>query len=138
MSAFENATRFFHACEGWEGWKGCEPYVAPGASFEAQAGPLVEIDTVKDYTEWMAGAANWMPDGRYDLHASSWDEANRAATFFATYHGSHSGEGGPLPPTFKHMSSDYVYVLFMNADDRVERMVKIWNAAWAMQQLGWV
>jgi len=138
MSAFENATRFFHACEGWEGWNGCEPYVAPGASFEAQAGPLAEIDTVKGYTEWMAGAASWMPDGRYDLRAASWDEANRAAMFFATYHGSHSGEGGPLPPTFKEMSSDYVYVLFMDADDLVERMVKIWNAAWAMEQLGWV
>jgi hypothetical protein len=35
------------------------------------------------------------------------------------------------------MSSDYVYVLFMSADGRVERMVKIWNAAWALTQLGW-
>ena len=137
MSAFENATRFFHACERSEGWDGCQQYVEPGASFEAQAGPLVEIGTVQDYTDWMAGAASWMPDGRYDLHTSAWDEANRAATFVATYHGSHSGEGGPVPPTNREMSSDYVYVLYMNADDRVERMVKIWNAAWAMNQLGW-
>jgi hypothetical protein len=31
-----------------------------------------------------------------------------------------------------------VYVLYMNADGRVERMVKIWNAGWALKQLGWV
>ena len=48
MSALENATRFFHACERSEGWAGCESYVEPGASFEAQAGPLVEIHTVQD------------------------------------------------------------------------------------------
>jgi predicted ester cyclase len=137
MSAFENATRFFHACESSEGWEGCRQYVEPDASFEAQAGPLVELDTVEGYTEWMADAADWMPDGHYHLHSSAWDGENRAAMFFATFHGSHTGEGGPVPPTGREMKSHYVYVLFMNGDDRVERMCKIWNAPWAMDQLGW-
>ncbi len=30
MSAFENATNFFIACEAPEGWAGCKPYVAEG------------------------------------------------------------------------------------------------------------
>jgi len=34
--------------------------------------------------------------------------------------------------------SDYVYVLTMNADNKVERMVKIWNASWALRELGWM
>jgi len=137
MSAFEKATRVFHACESSEGWKGCRRYVEPGASFEAQAGPLVEFDTVEDYAEWMAAVPSWMPDGRYDLHTSAWDEENRVAMFFATFHGRHTGEGGPVPPTNREMNSHYVFVLFMNGDDRVEKMYKIWNAAWALKQLGW-
>jgi len=26
----------------------------------------------------------------------------------------------------------------MDADDKVARMVKIWNAPWAMKELGWM
>jgi hypothetical protein len=128
MSAFENATRVFHACESSEGWEGCRQYVEPGATFEAQAGPLAEFGTVKEYAEWMAD---------YDLHTSAWDEESRAAMFFATFHGHHTGEGGPVPPTNREMNSHYVFVMFMNGEDRVERMYKIWNAHWAMEQLGW-
>jgi len=138
MSPLENATRFFHACESSEGWEACQQYVEAGASFEAQAGPLTEIHSVRDYTEWMAGVPAWMPDGRYDLHSSAWDEENRVAMFFATFHGHHTGEGGPVPPTNQKMSSDYVYALYMNEDGRVAKMRKVWNAAWAMRQLGWV
>jgi hypothetical protein len=29
MSAFEDATKFFHACETLKGWAGCKQYVAP-------------------------------------------------------------------------------------------------------------
>jgi len=137
MSAFENAARFFHACESSEGWEACRQYVEPAAPFESQAGPVAELTTVEDYAEWMVGVTSWMPDGRYDLHTSAWDEENRAATFFATFSGHHSGEGGPVPPTNREMSSHYVFVLEMNDDDRVAKMYKIWNAAWAMEQLGW-
>ena len=138
MSAFENASRVFHACESSEGWEACREYVEAEAPLEAQAVPLAEVNTVEAYAEWMAGVADWMPDGHYDLRASAWDAENRAATFFATFHGHHSGAGGPLPPTGREMRSDYVFVFFMNDDDRVARAVKIWNAHWAMEQLGWI
>lgn len=138
MSAFENASHVFHACESSKGWEACREYVEPGAPLEAQAGPLAEVDTVQAYADWMAHVPNWMPDGRYDLHTSAWDEENRAATFFATFTGHHAGEGGPLPPTNREMNSHYVFVMYMNSDDRVERVTKIWNAHWAMEQLGWV
>ena len=46
MFAFENAQRFFHACETPLGWEGCQAYVAEGASFVAQSEPLVEVKTV--------------------------------------------------------------------------------------------
>jgi hypothetical protein len=138
MSAFDNAARVFHACESSEGWEPCRQYVEDGASFEAQAGPLVEVDTVQGYADWMAGVPSWMPDGHYQLHTSAWDEESRAATFFATFRGSHTGEGGPVPPTNHEMNSHYVFVMLMNDDDRVAKVYKIWNAAWALEQLGWV
>lgn len=76
-------------------------------------------------------------DPEDDIHASAWDEENRAAMFFATFHLRHTGEGGPVPPTKREMNPHYVFVLFMNGNDRVENMYKIWNAHWAMKQLGW-
>jgi hypothetical protein len=139
MTAFENATKFFIACEAPEGWDGCKRYVAEGAPFTAQSEPLAEIDTVEKYCEWMAGFGKiTAPGATYDLHTSAYDETTRTAVFFATYHARHTGDGGPVPPTNKETNSHYVYFLTMNADDKVERMIKVWNASWAMKELGWM
>lgn len=139
MSAFENASSFFHACETLEGWEGCRKYVAPGATFTAQCEPLADVKTVQDYTEWMAGVGKGPLQGcSYHLHTSAWDEANRSATFFATFTGRHVGDGGPVAPTDKETNTDYVYVLTMNGDGQVAKMVKIWNAPWALKELGWM
>ena len=139
MSAFENATRFFHACESLEGWEGCKQYVASDASFAAQCEPLVDIGTVEAYTNWMAGLGSGPLAGcSYDLHTSSYDEANKTATFFATFAGKHVGEGGPVPPTDKETNEHYVYVLAMDDEGHVEKMTKIWNAPWTLKELGWM
>lgn len=138
MSAFETATNFFHACEGLKGWEGCKQYVAPAAKFTAQSEPLVGIDTVEGYAEWMAGLGiNLMPGCSYDLHSSAYDESTRTALFFATFIGTHSGEGGPVPPTNKQTNSHYVYVLSLDENDLISSMVKVWNAPWALAELGW-
>ena len=139
MAAFENAKAFFDPCETSKGWEGWQQYVAEGASFVAQCEPLAEIDTVKGYCEWMASM--WpilASDANYEVHASSFDESTRTAMFFGTYHLKHTGEGGPVPPTQKEAHAHYVYCLTMNADDRVEKMVKIWNAPWTLKELGWM
>lgn len=139
MSAFENAKKFFVACEAPEGWAGCKPYVAEDATFIAQSEPLTDITTVEEYCEWMAAFGKiTAPGARYDLHVSCFDEETGAAVFFATYHARHTGEGGPVPPTNKETHSHYVYFLTMNDENKVERMVKVWNAPWAMKELGWI
>jgi len=138
MTAFENATKFFDACELPGGWAGCKPYVAEGASFTAQSEPLADVKTVEAYCEWMYGFATvTAPGATYELHASAYDEKTRTAIFFATYHAKHSGAGGPVPPTHKETHSHYVYFLTMDLDNRVQRMVKVWNASWAIRELGW-
>lgn len=139
MSAFEVATRFFEACEKPTGWEGCREYVAEGARFTAQSEPLAEIDTVEAYCEWMKTFGTVTAAGAtYELHSSSYDDATRTAVFFATIHATHSGEGGPVPPTGKQTNSHYVYVLKMTGDEKVAEMTKIWNAPWAMKELGWM
>lgn len=138
MSAFENARKFFEACEAPLGWDGCKEYVADGAPFVGQASPLEEINTVEGYCEWMYGFGNGVtPGATYDLHTSSFDNESNSAVFFATYNGKHTGDGGPVPPTNKDTHSHYVYVLKMDGDDKVASMTKIWNASWAMRELGW-
>ncbi len=138
MSAFDNAKAFFTACEAPKGWSACSPYVNDGATFAAQSEPIAEITRVADYCEWMHGFGTVTAPGcRYDLHAQAWDEENRQAVFYATFHGTHTGDGGPVAPTGKATASHYVYVLTMDANDKVSHMVKIWNAPWAMRELGW-
>ncbi|MGI9327001.1 MAG: nuclear transport factor 2 family protein [Pseudomonadales bacterium] len=138
MSAFDVASRFFEACEKPLGWAGCRAYVAEGAAFTAQSEPIAEIDTVEAYCEWMKSFGTVTAAGAtYELHASAFDDKTRTAMFFATYHATHTGEGGPVPPTGKRTNSHYVYILKMGDDDKVAEMTKIWNAPWAMTELGW-
>jgi len=139
MTSFEIATRVFEACETPLGWEGCKHYVQEGASFSAQSEPIAEIDTVQGYCDWMRGFGTvTSPEGSYELHTSSYDENTNTAVFFATYHGKHTGEGGPVPPTNKETHTHYVYILKMGDDSKVSEMTKIWNAPWAMKELGWM
>jgi len=138
MTAFDNATHFFHACESLKGWEGCREFAAAAATFEAQSEPLVDVKTVEGYCDWMAGLGNGPLKGcSYKLHSSSWDETNRTAIFFATFSGTHVADGGPVAPTQQQTNSDYVYVLQMNSENKVEKMCKVWNAPWALAELGW-
>lgn len=138
MSAYENATAFFHACEGLQGWEGCGQYVADEATFVAQSEPLVDIDSVEGYCEWMAGLGLGPLNGcAYELHAAAWDERTQTALFYATFTGKHVGEGGPVEATGQETNSHYVYVLKMDAEGKVSHMTKVWNAPWALTELGW-
>ena len=138
MSAYENAIKFFHACESAAGWEGCREYVVDDAPFDAQSEPLVEITTVAAYCDWLAGFGTvTAPNATYHLHHQSFDEDSKTAAFFGTYQATHTGEGGPVPPTGKETKSHYVYIITMSEDDKVASMTKIWNVGWAMAQLGW-
>ena len=139
MTAFENARKFFEACETPKGWAGCKEFVADGATFVAQCEPIADIDTVEGYCEWMlAFGTVTVPGATYDLHSSSYDEASRTAVFFATFNARHTGEGGPIPPTNRETHTHYVYALTMNDADQVAHMTKIWNAPWALNEFGWL
>lgn len=96
MTSFENATTFFHNCESAKGREACKEYVAENAIFNAQSEPLAEVTAVKYYVESMAGLGTvTMPGCSYQVSASAYDESTNTAVFFATFTGTHSGDGGP-------------------------------------------
>ena len=127
MAAFANAKKFFDACEAPAGWAGCKPFVERMPRSWPKVNRLLPSrQSVEADREWMAAFAGiTAPGATYDLHTASYDEATRTAIFFATYHATHTGDGGPIPPTHQETHSHYVYVVTMSAHDKVERMVKI-------------
>lgn len=133
----ETAEKFFEACDGGKGWEGCRPYCHADATFTAQAEPLADIGTLEEYAEWMKGLLGFIPDGSYEVRSFAVDEERDNVAAYAVFRGTHSGEGGPVPPTGETMETDYVYVMDFDGD-RIRHMTKIWNAPFALEQLGWV
>jgi len=133
----ETAEQFFDACESGRGWDGCKRYCHPGATFSAQAGALSGVTTLEGYADWMKGLFTPVPDGRYELRSFAVDEGRQNVSAYAVFHGTHTGEGGPVPPTGKRVAADYVYVMQFDGD-RIRHMTKIWNDTVSLQQLGWM
>jgi predicted ester cyclase len=130
------AEKFFEACEAGKGWAVCKEWCTPDATFAAQAEPLADVRTLAQYADWMKGLLTFIPDGRYELKSFATDEERQNVAAYAVFLGTHTGEGGPCPPTGKSVRSDYVYV--MNFDgDKITHMQKIWHAGLAMKELGW-
>ena len=130
------AKRFFEACEAGTGWEGCRAYCTPAASFAAQAEPLAGFTTLQEYTEWMKGLLTVLPDGSYVVKSFAADGDRNNVCAYGVFSGTHSGPGGPVPPTGKRTNTDYVYVMEFDGD-KIRHMTKIWNAGWAVKELGW-
>jgi predicted ester cyclase len=132
----EIAERFFEACETGRGWEECQQYCHPNATFSAQAGALESVDSLQAYTEWMKNLLIPLPDGRAEVRSFAVDEARNKVSAYAVFHGTHTGEGGPVAPTGKSAAADYVYDMSFEGD-KIRHMTKIWNDGATMQQLGW-
>lgn len=130
------AEQFFDACETGKGWETCKAYCHSDATFSAQAAALAEVTTLQAYTDWMKGIFMLMPDAGYELRACAVDEDRHSVTMYGVFSGTHTGEGGPVPPTGKHVDSDYVYVIAFEGD-RIRHLTKIWNDGFAFKQAGW-
>ena len=131
------AKEFFEACETGKGWEVCRSYCTPSASFSAQAEPLADLRTLQQYADWMKGLLSFIPDGRYAVKSFATDTERNSVCAYGVFSGTHSGQGGPCPPTGKSTSTDYVYVMEFEGD-KIRHMTKIWNAGLAMKDLGWV
>ena len=133
----EKAEQFFDACETGKGWETCRQYCHPQATFSAQADALAGVDTLEAYTEWMKGLLTPMPDGRYEVRSFAVDEDRNNVAAYAVFRGTHTGEGGPVPPTGKRVETDYVYIMEFEGD-QIRHMTKVWNDGVGLKQLGWM
>lgn len=127
------AEAFFADCETGKGWEVCRAYCAPDATFRAQAEPLLDVKTLAQYTDWMKGMLTVLPDGRYEIKSFATDVARSNVSAYGVFHGTHSGPGGPVPPTGRQTSTDYVYVMQFEGD-KIVHMTKIWHAGIAMKE----
>ena len=132
----DTAAKFFDACETGGGWEACAAYCHEGATFSAQAGALGDVDTLQAYTDWMKGMFTPCPDGRYELKSFAVDTERNNVSAYGVFRGTHTGEGGPVPPTGKSVEADYVYVMQFEGD-KIRHLTKIWNDTYSLQQLGW-
>ena len=132
------AWQFFVACEAGKGWSVCKAFCTPNATFAAQAEPLAGVRTLEQYTDWMKGLLAILPDGTYAVRSFAVDDERKNVCAYGVFTGTHTGEGGPCPPTRRRLKgSDYVYVMEFDGD-KIKHMTKIWHAGWAMKELGWV
>jgi predicted ester cyclase len=130
------AEAFFEACETGKGWEVCSAYCTPNATFSAQAEPLFDIKTLSQYADWMKDITKVLPDARYEVRSFATDGERHNVAAYGAFFGTHTGEGGPVPPTGREVSTDYVYVIQFEGD-KIVHMTKIWNAGLALKQLGW-
>lgn len=136
MTISKTAREFFEACETGQGWDGCKSWCHDGATFSCQADALADVTTLAGYTDWMKGLFGPVPDGHYELKAFATDEDRAVVVAFAVFHGTQTGEGGPVPPTGKTVAADYVYAMYFDGA-RIRHMTKIWNADHSLNALGW-
>ena len=130
------AEAFFEACETGKGWEVCSAYCTPGATFSAQAEPLLNVKTLADYTDWMKGILTVLPDGRYQVKSFATDSVRNNVAAYGIFSATHTGQGGPVPPTGRSTNTDYVYVMEFEGG-KISHMTKVWNAGLALKDLGW-
>ena len=132
----EPARQFFDACETGKGWATCSAFCTPDATFSSQTTVLAEISTLEAYCDWMKGMMTPIPDGHYELKFFAADDEDASVAAVAVFHGTQTGEGGPVPATGKSIAADYVYHIQFDGT-QIKHMTKIWNDTISLQQLGW-
>ncbi len=130
------ALKFFDTCETGKGWDACREFCHDGATFSAQADALAGVETLEAYTEWMKGMYTPAPDARYELLSFAVDEERGNVTGCGVFHATHTGEGGPVPPTGKSVSAEYAYIMSFDGG-KIRHMTKIWNDGHSLRQIGW-
>ena len=85
----------------------------------------------------MKGLFTPVPDGQYEVRSFAVDEDRNNVAAYGVFRGTHTGTGGPVPPTGKRVEADYVYVMQFDGD-KIRHMTKIWNDGISLKQLGWM
>jgi len=85
----------------------------------------------------MKGIITLLPDACNEVKSFATDAKRNKVCAFAVFHGTHTGPGGPVPPTGRRVSTDYVYVIQFDGG-KIAHMTKIWHSGLALKDLGWI
>ncbi len=85
----------------------------------------------------MKGLLTPVADGRYEVRSFGVDEDRNNVTAYAIFRGTHTNDGGPVPPTGKEVEADYVYIMEFEGE-QIRHMTKVWNDVVSLKQLGWM
>ena len=130
------ALQFTEANDAGGGWDACRAFCHPGATFAFQGELLGGIDTVEAYTDWIKGNQQTFPDFGGDVRAVGVDEERHCVMVYGANWGTHSGEGGPVPPTGKRFEVEGVNVISFH-DGKIRHMTLVVSDAAIAKQLGW-
>jgi len=112
------------------------PIAHPTPTFCAQAEPLLEVKTLAQYTDWMKGILTVLPDGHYEVKSFATDLTRNNVAVYGVFIGTHTGPGGPVPPTGLAPALTMSMSCSLEGD-KIVHMTKIWHAGLAMKELGW-
>ena len=76
-------------------------------------------------------------DSRFEVRSFGVDEDRNNVTAYAIFRGTHTNDGGPVPPTGKEVEADYVYIMEFEGE-QIRHMTKVWNNVVSLKQLGWM
>lgn len=135
---FEDATKFFHACESAKGWDNCKEYVADNAEFICQAETYADVKTVKGYVTKIAEVydAIFRDGASYELELVTHNDDGVIA-FFGTSIVKHTGPGGPVAPNGNTAHIHFAYFITPDENGKVARMIKVYDQAQGCLQLDW-
>ena len=131
------AATFHHACMTGAGWDACRQHCTPDATFEHEGETFADARTLEAYVAFVQGLYAAVPDFGHDVLAVAVDRALGRALVHYRIRGTHTGEGLPVPPTGKSMTSQCVLVMHFEGD-RIRHVQKVWNDHEMMKQVGWI
>ena len=76
------------------------------------------------------------PDYRSELRSLGLDDERNHVIAYQVARGTHTGEGGPVPPTGKAFEVDVVYVMEFDGD-RIRHLTIVMHDLVVDKQLGW-
>ena len=86
--------------------------------------------SLREYTEWMKGLLTFMPDGRLrgEVIRNGRAAAQNVCAYGVFSAHAHRARVGPLPPTGRSTTTDYVYVMQFTGG-KISHMTKILECA---------
>jgi len=134
--AAERLLRHVKPGQGWESW---QPFCHPDAGLRKVGTSSVGMEVHESLPEFADSTKVLLalfPDLREELSSLAIDEEQNTAIAYVVAKGTHTGEGGPVPPTGKSFEVDVVYVMRFDGD-RLRHLTVVMNDLVVDRQLGW-